>query len=546
MSYNTPQIPNFVSPSNSAGTVNGLGQIQSNLLVPLMDSSQCSFTGVRDPMLLEGLWFRCLTCSPLSADMCVCPCCRSTCHPGHHFEPIPRWSHYYCDCSDLVICKCSAISSQKPHSLFSNQVPPSPFPVQKPHSTFSNQAPPSPFPDQKPHSTVPNQGRVRPFSNQVPYSPFPNQVPHSTFPVEKQPSGQSYQSVGASSGGFSFGTVPLSKVGQLDTDLLNLLKKSSSIGPVTFSPMSLYMAFELFSALVRVPERYWFEFVGAKTPNRLPSVIEMASGIFGLVPDQGTTNLSVNFPYLVDKRLEATLINEFVDKATHGCIKSIVNQDQLSGINTALVCCLYFKDDWQNKFDPALTMSEAFTSDTGDKSTKVSMMRLSDVSYGQFAVTENWNSIRLPYKSGCFLILSLPVHQTLTFNLEHHRAEYVSVLGGSYFKSKKLGVVKVPKVKIDQTHSHLIDRLEELGMPEECRYYNDVVATDCFQRTIMEIDENGTTAASVTMMLAKSCCIVSNPKPRFSWIGNRPFMLALCEPSGRVMFNGVIDLSSTT
>jgi len=336
----------------------------------------------------------------------------------------------------------------------------------------------------------------------------------------------------------------------LDWRLFLRLMKS---GQRMFSPLCLDMALELTGQAAQIGP--WMNnFVGQPTPKRLPSCIELAGGIFGQEP-KGP--IRVNFPHVIDPRLEAGVINQFVSDQTHGCIKQIVNDSDLQDNDQCLVSCLYFKDDWRQQFRALNTSQQPFR---GPKQSRVVDMMSHHADRLSFCCTANWHSVQLPYKSGCYLTLSLPgPGQVITGTsiqdklqveevtpvvpmLEQHYSEYQQHLDRNNYQRQNVGRMWLPKFELEHTLSDLLTPLQAEGLPQELN--SDYILDRILQKIYLKVDEEGTTTAAATAVMARCCIMIPQAKTYYNWVGDRPFLLALCEPSGRVLMHGMVDLSA--
>mmetsp|Transcript_7368 Transcript_7368/g.14303 ORF Transcript_7368/g.14303 Transcript_7368/m.14303 type:complete len:341 (+) Transcript_7368:353-1375(+) len=101
----------------------------------------------------------------------------------------------------------------------------------------------------------------------------------------------------------------------------------------------------------------------------------------------------------------AAPINGWVEKQTKGMIKTLLANDPPGP--AVLLNAVYFKGEWQHKFDPAKTTKADFRGYDGSK--KDCMMMVSDNKKTVYAETAGAHLVLLPYGSGRFTgIVGLP------------------------------------------------------------------------------------------------------------------------------------------
>ena len=238
---------------------------------------------------------------------------------------------------------------------------------------------------------------------------------------------------------------------------------------------------------------------------------------------------ALNF-YNVDETVG--IINQWANEHTHGMIPKVFdnadsfNQDAASYLLNAL----YFKGVWANKFDKENTRNEAFNGGN-----EVPMMCQTE----EFEYTEDdvCQAIRLPYGNGAYL---------MTVFLPREGKTIGDVLAGMnghnwQFKSDGLYMVnlKMPRLKTD-TSLPLVKIMSDLGMPAafgegaEFPYFGnrDIFIGNMFQKAVIDLNEEGTEAAAVTVIEVTESCL-----PReATFHANRPFFYVISEQSTGIIF----------
>ena len=107
----------------------------------------------------------------------------------------------------------------------------------------------------------------------------------------------------------------------------------------------------------------------------------------------------------------------------------------------------------------------------------------------------------------------------------------------------------MPRFKIDSGAMRLVDTLAALGMPlvdlnlapltglvkETPAFISDAV-----QKAVIEVDEKGTTAAAMTVMMMCGSAMPQPTKP-FSMVCDKPFAFILYGNGGQILFTGVVN-----
>jgi serine protease inhibitor len=238
-------------------------------------------------------------------------------------------------------------------------------------------------------------------------------------------------------------------------------------------------------------------------------------------------------------------VNSWAHDKTRGRIPSVV--DSLEPFSPLVTMnAVYFKGLWKEPFELHDTQEEEFTLQDGTKHL-VPLMRQS----GEFRYAEKGGAqiVRLPYKGGMSMRVVLPPKDT---PFPKFCAELTSIVGTTWTRSmgERDGHIRLPRFRIE-TQADLSAPLKALGMSQ---VFDPARATlegisdrkplylmGVMQADFVEVNEKGTEAAAVTMLM---CGAALNPAPRpppFEMIVNRPFVFAICDDfSGVVVFLGAV------
>ena len=236
------------------------------------------------------------------------------------------------------------------------------------------------------------------------------------------------------------------------------------------------------------------------------------------------------------------IINQWADDHTHGMIPEIVNEQTFSRDAASLLLnALYFKGTWTIKFKKENTHDEPFNGGA-----EVPMMHQKE----EFAYTDNglYQAVKLPYGTGAYqMTIFLPYEgKTIGDVLDQMDGKSWQNVYGNYDVDLKL-----PRFKIE-TKLNLVQIMKDLGMPTafsatsaEFPYFGnrDVFISDMFQKAVIDLDEEGTTAAAITGIDVWATGV---PQPA-TFYANRPFIYIISERStGCIFFMGQYMGEGTT
>lgn len=238
-------------------------------------------------------------------------------------------------------------------------------------------------------------------------------------------------------------------------------------------------------------------------------------------------------------------INSWAARRTHGRIRRVVGKlDRLDVL--FLMNAVYFKGVWDRKFDKKDTEQQPFYV-TEQQSVDVPMMRQK----GKFAtyMGSSFRAIRLPYRKGrisMYVFLPRRGVSLDEFLRDLNAADWNKWMAG--FHRQKLPV-GLPKFKIEYERA-LNEQLKALGMGEAfdssntkgfqgmgMRIRGPVWIEKALQKTFVEVDEEGTRAAAITLINMRA---MGGPIP---FTVDHPFFFVIRDDkTGLILFMGsVVD-----
>ncbi|EDS43744.1 plasminogen activator inhibitor 1 [Culex quinquefasciatus] len=243
----------------------------------------------------------------------------------------------------------------------------------------------------------------------------------------------------------------------------------------------------------------------------------------------------------------AQTINRWVSEGTRGLIPELVTPQSITGSILLLANTIYFKGLWTHIFPEAATATQPFN--TGDgRTVQVPFMKQIVDHYYSEPPQLNAKVLRLPYVNGRFsMILILPnegsnLNQLLTALSADSIHQAIKSMEETEVK------LELPRFKIDHSTS-LKEDLQQLGIN---RIFQDnaelggisrggqlpVKVSDVFQKTVIVVDETGSTASSAS---GSSLVFTIATEPE-RFVADRPFLFFIEEEStGTVLFAGKVE-----
>lgn len=241
-------------------------------------------------------------------------------------------------------------------------------------------------------------------------------------------------------------------------------------------------------------------------------------------------------------------INAWVADKTRGKIGSIVDSLTPLALLVALNA-IYFKGLWKTPFEKSLTREEQFFAP--GNSIKVPLMRRSG--YYPYHEESTFQAVRLPYQGdrvGMYIFLPSKMSGLPAFLRTLTAAEWSRWM---WTFAKTEGLVGLPRFRFE--HSvELVSILANLGMaeafdPERAQFGGmalpppPIYIGQVIHRALVEVNEEGTEAAAVTMGTLSLSAAMRSPTPRkFQMILDRPFFFAIRDDhSNMLLFMGAVN-----
>ncbi|NXX13033.1 SPB10 protein, partial [Podargus strigoides] len=244
-----------------------------------------------------------------------------------------------------------------------------------------------------------------------------------------------------------------------------------------------------------------------KTFLLLPTYIQLSKNYYKAEPQM------VNFKTAPEQSRKE--INSWIEKQTEGKIKNLLSsQDVVSSTKMILVNTVYFKAEWEVKFQAGKTDLQPFRV-SKNKTKTVKMMYMRATFPVLIMETMNFKIIELPYvkhELSMFILLPDDIKDSTT-GLEQLERELTYEKLLEWTDSKKMTNTLVdlylPKFTMEERYD-LSDNLLSMGMHSAFSHNadfsamakkGDVLISKVIHQSFVAVDEKGTEAAAVTAVI---------------------------------------------
>lgn len=241
------------------------------------------------------------------------------------------------------------------------------------------------------------------------------------------------------------------------------------------------------------------------------------------------------------------IVNLWVYEQTNGLIPRIVGTFCPATV-LAILNAIYFYDSWEHEFVPGSTSQRPFYSPSGTGYVPFMICEFMTRPYFEDDFVQ---ATRLGFYNGGGMFIILPRSGDAVDFLANMTLEYFEYI---HYNAAEFAIrLELPKFAIESTLDNLDTALTELGIPLFCGvkapltnslvYENNRLwVTSALQKAMIDVNEQGTTAAAVTMMVIGE----SLPPPaQFEMICNTPFVFVLYQDTfdggKQVLFVGVVN-----
>ncbi|MDU4892027.1 MAG: serpin family protein [Clostridium sp.] len=350
-----------------------------------------------------------------------------------------------------------------------------------------------------------------------------------------------------------------------------ILNKEDTTENSLYSPISLYMALTMLAEttygstrgeILNLLETNDMSLISSETPKLFRSLytdneigkLNLANSIWlsnSYDFNKDTINkLTSNYyahSFSVDFGDSSTSksISDWINKYTGGKLKAASddfkpNPSQvMSIINT-----IYFYDQWQTNFDPALTKADDFSLTDG---TTTSCDFMNTQTTQSFSKGHSYTSASLNFKNNCSMVFVLPDEGVSPYDIINNPDTLAKAVNYTGTPNEKYGQVtfEIPKFNFSNKLD-LRNDIKALGIEEAFTSSADfspltdsnLFVSDVLQSAAISIDEIGCEAAAYTKIDMYGS---APPTDKADMILNRPFIFAIKDSNSIPLFIGIIN-----
>ncbi len=241
----------------------------------------------------------------------------------------------------------------------------------------------------------------------------------------------------------------------------------------------------------------------------------------------------------------ADIINKWCADKTKNRIKEIVKNPIGDDVMTYLFNALYFKSKWLFEFEKKNTKKDDFTT-AGNRKIQANMME--QTATLPYYADQHLLCVEMPYGNQAFSMVAVLPSDNMDID---HLIEYLDNNAWQNIvknlREQKVWL-KLPRFKIE-CDIPLVEPVKNVGMrlifdPDRAEFPHisttPLFVSDAKQKTFVEVNEEGTEAAAVTVVVMTPTSI--GPNTPVAFFANRPFLYLIKEKStGVILFIGRMD-----
>lgn len=238
-------------------------------------------------------------------------------------------------------------------------------------------------------------------------------------------------------------------------------------------------------------------------------------------------------------------VNQWVEEHTDGLIENMLSEVPKDNIGLLFLNAIAMDAQWSLPFDPAGNTTQAFHT-SGDAGVEVEMMHQTE--YFRYAEKDGVQLVCLPYADGEMEMWVVLPQQGQMAELLDRLTEENGLAGLCGDAAEREVALSLPKFDVADENT-LSDALKTLGMDVAFGADADfsglsdvpVCLDEVLQKTRVQVDEDGTRAASATAVSVK-CMAMLDPEPPVEMTVDRPFAFLIVDAqTNAICFAGVIE-----
>ncbi|MBR4059850.1 MAG: serpin family protein [Lachnospiraceae bacterium] len=245
-------------------------------------------------------------------------------------------------------------------------------------------------------------------------------------------------------------------------------------------------------------------------------------------------------------------INKWIENKTHSLIKDFLREPLDAEAKMALFNTIYFKGEWVSDFEKNSTYKEDFTTTDGSVK-KVDMMH----DYGRnemYLKNEVLDGVVMDYRNGSMAMVALKPTAGQTVREMYENLTYEALIELWDTVTYKNINLKLPKFEVEFDKS-LNKTLQNMGLKlafdSEKADFTGLGYTDnglplyislVRQKAVVKLDEEGTEAAAVTMVVMNECTSAESTEKPIDVFFDEPFLYIIMDMKSRTpLFMGIMD-----
>jgi serpin B len=256
---------------------------------------------------------------------------------------------------------------------------------------------------------------------------------------------------------------------------------------------------------------------------------------------------------LGNTKAAAETINAWVEKETRGKIKDLLQPDDLNNAALILTNAIYFKGDWDSKFNARWTTPEAFHRTARDKVDVPLMYQTKKFFYFDDGKAGTFQLLELPYKGrDLAMVVLLPRWVDGLAGLEKALTADNLARWLRKMHSREVAVT-LPKFKLAGATIKLNEPLRALGMgraftPGKADFSGtagapgELFISSVLHKAFVGVNEEGTEATAVTAVKDEKSAdksVDKDEKKRVIFRADHPFLFLIRDTrSGSILFMG--------
>lgn len=256
----------------------------------------------------------------------------------------------------------------------------------------------------------------------------------------------------------------------------------------------------------------------------------------------------VNFK---DPEAVVSKVNQWADRNTKNKIRKVISKDAIEENTIMLLLnAIYFKDKWKSEFNKSATKDDNFFITASNKIITPMMNKTTLFSYMD---SGNFQAVKLPYKTGNYSMLILLPKGIEGLSELENSLDWIDIAELSSKLYSADVELSMPSFKFEYPVDNLKKSLIDLGMKdafdEGKADFRDMLngldntglyIQDVIHRALVEVNEKGTEAAAVTVVLSGiHTSAVPAPIRHYKMKIDHPFLFFIVEEKTKsIMFMG--------